>query len=298
MLLCGRGTKSTDLEEDEDTDNMPLKLRHQVTRFLLVVLLCVSGFAQQAAKSAQSDAPSKPTTGAERLQRWRLSRQPMLMDDFGELARYRDANVALPPPAAGENRVVFFGDSITDLWKLDVSFPGKPYVNRGISGQTTPQLLIRLRPDVIELRPKVVVILAGTNDIAGNTGPESLEEIEWNYASMAELARAHEIKVIYSSVLPVHEYTHEAGDMFTGRPPEKIVALNRWLKNYCASSYDGGSNCVYLDYFTAMVDDKGYLKKELADDGLHPNAAGYRIMTPLAEAAIEKAVADPAKSVR
>jgi lysophospholipase L1-like esterase len=276
---------------------MPLKLPHQVTRVLLVVLVCVCGFAQQAAQPAQSNGPSK-TTGAERLQRWRLSRQPVLMDDFGELARYRDANAALQPPGARENRVVFFGDSITDLWKLDVSFPGKPYVNRGISGQTTPQLLIRFRPDVIELRPKVVVILAGTNDIAGNTGPESLDEIEGNYASMAELSRAHEIKVIFSSVLPVHEYTAEAGDMFAGRPPEKIVALNRWLKNYCASSYDGGSNCVYLDYFTAMDDDKGYLKKELADDGLHPNVAGYKIMAPLAEAAIGKALADPAKSAR
>jgi lysophospholipase L1-like esterase len=142
----------------------------------------------------------------------------MLMDDFGELARYRDANAALQPPAAGENRVVFFGDSITDLWKLDVSFPGKPYVNRGISGQTTPQLLIRLRPDVIELRPKVVVILAGTNDIAGNTGPESLEEVEGNYASMAELARAHDIKVVFSSVLPVHEYTAE-------QSAEKLICI-------------------------------------------------------------------------
>jgi lysophospholipase L1-like esterase len=179
------------------------------------------------------------------------------------------------------------------VWKLDVSFPGKPYVNRGISGQTTPQLLIRFRPDVIDLHPKVVVILAGTNDIAGNTGPESLEQIEGNYASIAELARAHAMKVIYASVLPVHEYTAEAGDMFTQRPPEKIMTLNRWLKNYCASSsLDPRTGCGYLDYFSAMVDDKGYLKKELADDGLHPNDAGYKIMAPMAEAAIEKALRD------
>jgi len=278
---------------------MPLKLRHQVTRFLPIALYCVSGFAQQAATPAQPNAPAKPMTGAERLQQWRLSRQPALMDDFGELARYRDANASLQPPAAGENRVVFFGDSITAMWKLDESFPGKPYLNRGISGQTTPQLLVRFRPDVIALQPKVVVILAGTNDIAGNTGPESLEEIEGNYASMAELARAHEIKVIFSSVLPVHEYTAEAGDMFTQRPPEKILALNRWLKNYCAASPNVSSvapsvapltGCVYLDYFSAMVDDKGYMKKELADDGLHPNAAGYKIMAPMAKAAVEKAL--------
>src|SRR4029077_12107331 len=146
---------------------MPLKLRHQVTRFLLIALFCVSGFSQQATTPAQPNAPSKAMTGAQRLQQWRLSRQPVLMDDFGELARYRDANASLRPPAAGENRVVFFGDSITAMWKLDVSFPGKPYINRGISGQTTPQLLVRFRPDVIALQPKVVVILAGTNDIAG-----------------------------------------------------------------------------------------------------------------------------------
>ncbi len=261
------------------------------------VLLSLSALAQQAAQPVQPNATPKPVTGAERLQQWRLSQMPMLMDDFGELARYREANAALQPPAPSENRVVFFGDSITDMWKLDVSFPGKPYINRGISGQTTPQLLIRFRPEVIDLHPKVVVILAGTNDIAGNTGPESLEQIEGNYASMAELARAHEIKVIYASVLPVHEYTPEAGDMFTQRPPEKIVALNRWLKNYCASSsVVPRTSCVYLDYFSAMVDDKGYMKKELADDGLHPNAAGYKIMAPLAEAAIEKALMDLPKT--
>ena len=187
------------------------------------VVLSLSALAQQAAQPVQPNATPKPMTGAERLQQWRLTQMPMLMDDFGELARYREANAALQPAAPAENRVVFFGDSITDMWKLDGSFPGKPYINRGISGQTTPQLLIRFRPEVIDLHPKVVVILAGTNDIAGNTGPESLEQIEGNYASMAELARAHEIKVIFASVLPVHEYTPEAGDMFTQRPPEKIV---------------------------------------------------------------------------
>ena len=260
---------------------------------LAVPVLAVLVLAQQPAQPASQVQP-KPTTGAERLHEWRLSRQDMLMDDFGELARYREANAALAPPAAGENRVVFFGDSITDAWKLDESFPGKPYVNRGISGQTTEQMLIRFRPDVIALQPKVVIILAGTNDIAGNTGPMSLEEIEGNYASIAELARAHDIKVIYSSVLPVHEYTPQAGDMFTQRPPEEILALNRRLKGYCApsSASPGGRSdgCIYLDYFIAMADDHGYMRRELADDGLHPNAAGYKIMAPLAEAAIEKAL--------
>ena len=236
-------------------------------------------------------APAQqPTPTAEQaLQKYRESKAATLRDDFGELARYRDANATLKPPAPGENRVVFFGDSITDIWHLDEYFPGKPYINRGISGQTTPQMLLRFRQDVIDLHPKVVVILAGTNDIAGNTGPMRLEDIEANYASMAELARANNIRVVLSSVLPVHNYTPQSQSLFAGRPPEKILELNRWLKNYGAAH----SECVYLDYFSAMVDDKGLLKRELADDGLHPNAAGYKIMAPLAEAAIDKALGTP-----
>jgi lysophospholipase L1-like esterase len=224
----------------------------------------------------------KPRTA---LERYRQSKIPIYMNDYGQLARYRDANAALKPPAAGENRIVFFGDSITDGWKLADYFPGKPYVNRGISGQTTPQMLVRFREDVLDLQPKAVVILAGTNDIAGNTGPMTLEQIEANYTSLAELAAANHVKVIYSSVLPVNNYTAEAQEFFADRPPAKILELNRWLKNYCA---DHG--CVYLDYFSAMVDDKGLLKKDLADDGLHPNVAGYKVMSPLAEAAIAEAV--------
>ena len=140
------------------------------------------------------------------------------------------------PPAPGENRVVFFGDSITDIWKLEDYFPGKPYLNRGIGGQTTPQMLVRFRQDVIDLHPKVVVILAGTNDIAGNTGPMRLEDIEADYASLAELARANHIAVVFSSVLPVHNYTPKSQDFFAQRSPEKILALNRWLKDYCAAN--------------------------------------------------------------
>jgi lysophospholipase L1-like esterase len=150
-------------------------------------------------------------------------------------------------------------------------------------------MLVRFRQDVIGLLPKVVIILAGTNDIAGNTGPMRLEDIEANFASFAELGRAHDIKVICSSVLPVHNYTPKAQDFFAQRSPEKILALNRWLKDYCATASNG---CTYLDYFSAVVDDKGLLKKDLADDGLHPNAAGYKIMAPMAEAAIEKALAN------
>ena len=209
----------------------------------------------------------------------------MFTDDFGQLARYRDADAKLGPPAAGENRVVFFGDSITDIWKLEDYFPGKPYVNRGIGGQTTPQMLVRFRQDVINLQPKVVVILAGTNDIAGNTGPMLNEDIEANFASFAELAKVHNIHVVYASILPVHNYTERAKDFFAQRSQARILALNGWLKDYCAKN-----NILYLDYFSALVDEKGMLKKDLADDGLHPNAAGYKIMAPLAEAAIQKAL--------
>jgi len=239
-----------------------------------------------AALSASAQQPNIPSTGDPGLDRYRASRIAIFTDDFGELSRYRDANATFKPPTPGQNRVVFFGDSITDMWKLAEYFPGKPYINRGISGQTTPQMLIRSRQDVIELSPKVVLMPAGTNDIAGNTGPMRLEDIEANYVSMAELARANNIRVVFSSVLPVHNYNPQSQRLFAGRPPEKILALNRWLKNYVAAH----SDCFYLDYFSAMVDDKGYMRKDLAEDGLHPNATGYKIMAPLAEKAIAKAL--------
>lgn len=238
-----------------------------------------------AAMIAQQTPPSIPTTGFAGLDQYRASRIAMFTDDYGQLARYRDANAALGAPKPGENRVVFFGDSITDAWKLEDNFPGKPYINRGIGGQTTPQMLVRFRQDVIDLQPKVVVILAGTNDIAGNTGPMRNDDIEANFASFAELARVHGIQVVYSSILPVHNYTERSKDFFAQRPQARILQLNDWLKKYCAENH-----IVYLDYFSALVDDKGMLKKDLADDGLHPNAAEYKIMAPLAEAAIQKAM--------
>ena len=205
--------------------------------------------------------------------------------DWPNLARYHDENAHLAPPAPGENRVVFMGDSITDSWGRQHGqfFPGKPYVNRGISGQTTPQMLIRFRPDVIALKPKVVVFLAGTNDIAGNTGPMTLEAIEDNLASMAELATANNIRVVLSSVLPVCDYIKPQTER---RPPEKVIALNAWIKDYAARN-----GFVYLDYYSAMLDDKQMFRKELTYDGLHPNDAGYEVMGPLAEKAIAAALA-------
>ena len=256
---------------------MYLRSRQFISFCAAIVLIALGAQAQQ---------PAIPSTGFAGLDQYRASRIAVFTDDYGQLARYREANAALKAPAPGENRVVFFGDSITDIWKLEDSFPGKPYLNRGIGGQTTPQMLVRFRQDVIDLYPKVVVILAGTNDIAGNTGPMRLEDIEADYASMAELARANHIAVVFSSVLPVHNYTPKSQDFFAQRSPEKILSLNRWLKDYCA-----GNGLIYLDYFTAMVDEKGLLKRDLAEDGLHPNAAGFKIMAPLAEAAIGKALA-------
>jgi lysophospholipase L1-like esterase len=267
-----------------------MKLSFGLKRIVLVLSLAVGAFAQQPTQQpAQQTVPTPgiPTTGFAGLDGYRARRIAVFTEDFGQLVRYRDANTSLGAPAGDENRVVFFGDSITDIWKLPDYFPGKPYVNRGIGGQTTPQMLVRFRQDVIRLHPKVVVILAGTNDIAGNTGPMRNEDIEANYESFFELARANGVRVVFASVLPVHNYTDKAKDFFAQRPMARILALNEWLKKYCADNH-----IVYLDYFSSLVDDKGLMKKELADDGLHPNDAGYKIMAPLAEAAIAKALAN------
>jgi lysophospholipase L1-like esterase len=263
---------------------MVTKSFHRAAQFASIVLLVLSAWAQTPA--VPPSPPPIPSTGFAGLDQYRASRIAVFYNDYGQLGRYRGANGALLAMPAQENRVVFYGDSITDIWKLDQYFPDKPYVNRGIGGQTTPQMLVRFRQDVIDLHPKVVVFLAGTNDIAGNTGPMLNEDIEANLSSMAELARVHGIRVVFASLLPVHNYTERSKDFFAQRPMERILELNKWLKDYCAAN-----GLVYLDYFSALVDDKGLLKKELADDGLHPNAAGFKIMAPLAEAAIAKALA-------
>jgi len=245
-------------------------------RFLILPLILSFSIAAMAQdQTSANESPEAMKQQVERMQR--------RLQDWPQLSRYTEANAKVPAPDKGESRVVFMGDSITDGWKLDEYFPGKPYINRGISGQTTPQMLIRFRPDVIALKPRAVLILAGTNDIAGNTGPMTTEMIESNYASMADLAKANGIKVIFASVLPIHDYGKTK--VSERRPPEQILKLNEWLKGYCkARGY------IYLDYFGKMVDDKGMLKAELANDGLHPNAEGYKIMAPLVESAIRQAL--------
>jgi len=243
---------------------------------MLILIQTATAFAQQA------PAQTAPAETIESLKQ-QLDRLQNRMKDWPQLNRYKDANAKVPAPVKTEDRVVFMGDSITDGWKLMEYFPNKPYINRGISGQTTPQMLIRFRPDVIAHKPKAVVILAGTNDIAGNTGPMTREMITANYASMAELAKANGIKVVFSSVLPIHDYGKNK--VSERRSPENILKLNDWLKAYCKAN-----GHTYLDYFSKTVDDKGMLKADLAGDGLHPNAEGYKIMAPMAEAAIQQAL--------
>lgn len=187
----------------------------------------------------------------------------------------------LTAPKTGENRVVFMGDSITQNWKLQESFPGKAYINRGISGQTSPQMLVRFRQDVIDLKPTVVVILAGTNDIAGNTGPMTLEQTEENIASMADLATVNGIRVVLCSVLPVFDYGWAPGLT----PAPKIAELNAWMRGYASAK-----GYVYVDYYSAMKDERGGLPAALSADGVHPLPAGYAVMAPIAEAGIETAL--------
>jgi lysophospholipase L1-like esterase len=242
-----------------------------------------------ASPTAQQAPPASGATCPEMASALTaMMRADARLKDWADMARYREANRTLAAAAAGDARVVFMGDSITDGWqqpRYGGFFPGKPYVDRGISGQTTPQMLLRFRRDVIDLKPKAVVILAGTNDIAGNTGPMTNEEIQGNLASMSELAHAHNIKVVLSSVTPISEYHVRGVPQTTARPMERIKALNEWMKSYAASHGD-----VYLDYFSAMIDDKGLMRAELTEDDLHPNAKGYAIMAPLAEAAIARAL--------
>src|ERR1700679_218440 len=213
-----------------------------------------------------------------RGQSQQLAQLKTQLEDCAQLRRSRAADEALPATELGS--VVFYGDSITDFWVRDGGkfFPGKPYVNRGISGQTTPQMLVRFRQDVVALHPEAVVILAGTNDIAGNTGPSTQEMIEDNFKSMTEIAKANGIRVILASVTPAAKYPWrpEIAD-----PAGKIEALNAWIKSYCAQE-----KLTYLDYWTAMAGPDGGMKPGISLDGVHPNAAGYAMMEPLAEAAI------------
>ena len=241
-------------------------------RIALAVSFCIPWFVGVSS----AEAPGPLATRIERVT------EEAAQADWANLGKYRDANAQLGPPKPGENRVVLFGDSITESWAefFPTMFPGKPYIGRGISGQTTPQMLVRFRQDVVALKPKVVVILAGTNDIAGNTGPSTLEMIEDNLKSMTEIAKANGIRVVLSSVLPVYDYPWKPGL----QPAGKIIALNKWLKDYASRA-----GAVYLDYHSHMANAEQGMRDGLSSDGVHPTEAGYRVMAPLAESAIARA---------
>jgi len=201
--------------------------------------------------------------------------------DWANLSRFEKENRLLSEMKNSVNRVVFMGNSITEGWiGIDPEFFSKNnFVNRGISGQTTPQMLLRFRQDVINLNPVAVVILAGTNDLAGNTGPTSLETIEGNISSMCELAKMNNIQVVLCSILPAYDYPWKWGVY----PTEKIMTINQWMKEYAAKN-----NFVFVDFFTPLADERNGLDKKYSEDGVHPNQLGYSVMKPLVEEAISK----------
>jgi acyl-CoA thioesterase-1 len=254
-----------------------------VCNVLLTCLPFVTAIGQ-AQTAVPVPAQATPTPAQADTTKQIAAMQAKLMD-WPQLNRYRADNAALPAPAAGERRVVFYGDSITDAWGRKPGtefFPGKPYVNRGISGQTTPQMVVRFQQDVVHLKPAVVVILAGTNDVAGNTGPSTPEMTEDNFVSMEEIARANGIKVVISSILPASAYRWKP----EVQPAEQIRAMNVRLKALCERE-----GLIYLDYYTPMANAKGGLDPDLASDGVHPTAKAYGVMAPLAEKAIATALA-------
>ena len=255
-----------------------MKVLGRVVLLGCVGLMSKAGYSQAAPVTGATTAAPAPVDTAKQI-----ATMEAKLADWPQLGRYKAENATLGPVATGEQRVVFYGDSITDAWgrRPDTGefFPGKPYVNRGISGQTTPQMVVRFRQDVINLRPAAVVILAGTNDVAGNTGPMTPEMTEDNFRSMVDLAKANGIRVIVASITPAADYPWKKGMA----PVGKIKTLNNWLQGYCVNH-----SVTYLDYYSAMADEDGGMRPGISFDGVHPNAKGYAIMGPLAQAAIDK----------
>ena len=257
--------------------------RNFLTTTMVLILSALLQAQTPPPTGAPGGAGGRPVLTPEQIAARQKAQQEQMANDWPNLARYREANRNLPAVAEGENRVVFMGDSITELWDRDPGkfFASKGYIGRGIGGQTTPQMLVRFQQDVVALKGKVVVINGGTNDIAGNTGPSTLEMIENNLQSMAQIAAANGIKVVLASVTPAFDYPWKRGL----EPAEKVVALNAWMKEYCSRT-----GCVYAAYFASMTDEKHGMKEGLARDGIHPTPAGYTIMAPIAEKAIAQAL--------
>jgi lysophospholipase L1-like esterase len=263
-----------------------------VTAFLPQVIAAQPGPAHPptptttpAARSAPMKVDATIATPVAELTPAQIATMQARLADWPQLARYRAANAALPAPAPGEQRVVFYGDSITDAWARPSNsatfFPGKNYIGRGISGQTTPQMLVRFQQDVVALHPAAVVLLAGTNDLAGNTGLSTLEMIENNIRSMADIARANGIRFVLGSVLPVSDYKWRPGL----EPAAKVREVNAWMKQFAEER-----GLVYVDYYTALANEQGGMREGTSSDGVHPTPMGYGVMMPIAQAGVDKAL--------
>lgn len=257
---------------------------------LLALLMVLSASNALAAPGDYQSSPERRMVADKDWGPWlgpfRAKLVPSLMRDFGERYLYAPANAALPAPKPGEQRVVFLGDSITDRWNLPASFPGKPFINRGIGSQVTAQMLLRFHQDVIALKPKVVVILAGLNDVQGFMQQETSEQIESNWEAMADLADVHDIRVVFGSLLPVNNYTDAAKDVVKERKPAELRVLNVWLRAFCARR-----GYVYADYAAVLVDANGLMAATFTQDGIHPLDNGYTRMAPVAQRAIDQALA-------
>ncbi len=255
---------------------------------LLLTLALVPGLAR--AESYQSSPPRQPAVAGKDwgqwLGPWRAAIGAKMLEDFGEQYIYAPLNAALPSPDAHAPRVVFLGDSITDKWDLAAYFSGKPYVNRGIGGQVTPQMVVRFHADVVALKPAAVVILGGVNDVQGVLQVEDEPQIEANYTAMAEMAQTNGIRPIFTAILPVNNYTEAARSVLDERKPAELSRINAWLKAYCDAHGYG-----FIDYGPSLRDDKGLMRADYSSDGVHPLPAAYAVMAPIAEKVIEATLA-------
>ncbi|MDI7776300.1 GDSL-type esterase/lipase family protein [Asticcacaulis sp. EMRT-3] len=263
-----------------------------IRQLILILSLLIATLAPTVhAQDYQSSPPRQDATPRDfgpYLGPYRAKVTARMLEDFGEQYLYAPQNAALPAPAPDEQRVVFLGDSITDRWNLAKFFPGKPYVNRGIGGQVTTQMLVRFHADVVALHPAAVVILAGINDVQGVFQVETEQQIETNYEAMAELAQAHGIKPIFTEIMPVNNYTPNAATVLQDRHPDELARINAWLAAYCAAHHDQ-----LIDYGPVLRDDKGLMRADYTSDGIHPTDQAYAVMAPLAEQAIAAALAKP-----